>query len=52
MDMIADWMWGFLADFGRRVEYSVLHMTLTQWAIFAAASLVIGFLAMRGNPLR
>jgi choline-glycine betaine transporter len=52
MDMIADWIWGFVTDFGRRVEYSVLHMTLTQWAIFAVASLVIGFLAMRGNPLR
>ncbi len=42
---------GFRENFGERVAYSVKHMNLTQWGIFAFACLTVGVLALRGRKI-
>ena len=49
MQLVTDFVFGLLANAGKRIEYSVLHMNLTQWAIFAFACLGLGMLSMRSR---
>ncbi len=49
MQVVFQWIWSVLCDTGSRIEYSVEHMNLTQWGIFAVASLGLGVLALRSQ---
>jgi choline-glycine betaine transporter len=49
MLILASWIGNFLTDVGNRIEYSVVHMNLTQWGIFAIAALGLGVMAMRSR---
>ncbi len=49
MQTVSDWIFNFLSDTASRIDYSIDHMNLTQWGIFAVVSLSIGVMAMRSR---
>jgi len=49
MQIVSDFLIGILFDAGKRIEYSVLHMNLVQWAIFAITFLGLGMLSLRSQ---
>lgn len=49
MQIIFQWIGEMLSGTGSRIAYSVEHMDLTQWGIFAIASLGLGVLALRSR---
>lgn len=49
VEIVINWIWSVLGDTGSRIEYSVEHMNLTQWGIFALACLGLGVMALRSR---
>jgi choline-glycine betaine transporter len=49
MQTVTNWLFSLLSDTGSRIDYSVNHMNLTQWGIFAVVALSLGVLAMRSR---
>ena len=49
MQVITSFVFGVASNVGRQIEYCVLHMNLTQWAIFAVACLGVGALSLRSR---
>ncbi len=49
METVTSWLFSLLNNTGSRIEYSVEHMNLTQWGIFAILALSLGVMAMRSR---
>ncbi len=51
MQIITNFVFGVASSVGRQIEYAVLHMNLTQWAIFAVACLGVGAVCLRSRRI-
>lgn len=50
-DTIVEMIWEHLSSLIKNIDYAIVHMNQTQWAIVAFVAVAIGFLALRSQKI-